>query len=127
MVPSTCPPKKIRSGQQEEGHGVLWGSPPWSRRTSSNLLVAPLSKCQHSGKTNSVQDGPTVGLQCRQGHGGTVPHYSFLVNLEGVLEPSLGLDLINSRSRECYKHEFKYLIKFENTKYNSNLGSGGVY
>ena len=30
-------------------------------------------------------------------HGGTDPHYS-LVNLLGVLEPSLGLDLIDHRS-----------------------------
>ena len=30
-------------------------------------------------------------------HGGTDPHYS-LVNLLGVLEPSLGLDLIDPRS-----------------------------
>ena len=30
-------------------------------------------------------------------HGGTNPHYS-LVNLLGVLEPSLGLDLIDPRS-----------------------------
>ena len=29
--------------------GRKWGSPPCSRRTSSNLLIAPLSKCQHPG------------------------------------------------------------------------------
>ena len=60
------------------------------------LIVAQLSKCHYPGKTNSVQEGPNVGLpfRHRQGLGGTVPHYS-LVNLQGVLKPSLGLDLID--------------------------------
>ena len=45
MVPSTCPPKKSRWTTRD----MTQGSPPWSSRTSSNLLVAPLSKCQHPG------------------------------------------------------------------------------
>ena len=52
-----------------------------------NLLIAPLSKCQHPGQTYSVQDGP------RQGHGGTVPHQS-LVCKEYLNHP-LGLTLSN--------------------------------
>ena len=53
--------------------GRTWSSPPWSRRTSSNLLVAPLSKWQHPEYTNSVKEGLNAGLPCKQGHCGTVP------------------------------------------------------
>ena len=49
--------------------GRTWSGSPCSVRTSSILLVAPcvapLSKCQHPGQTNSVQKGPNAGLPCR--------------------------------------------------------------
>ena len=79
--------------------GMTWFSPPCSRRTSSNLLA--LSKCQHSEYSNSVQNGPNVGLPCRQGHGVTVQHNS-LVNMKGVLKESLGLNPIDPWSSLCF-------------------------
>ena len=45
--------------------GRTWSSPPCSVRSSSFLLVIPLSKCQHPGQTNSVQEGPNAVLPCR--------------------------------------------------------------
>ena len=60
MVPPTCPAKKLRW----TARGRTWSSPPCSVRTSSILLFASLSKCQHSGQTNSVQEGPNAGLPC---------------------------------------------------------------
>ena len=45
--------------------GRTWGSPPFPKRTSSILLVAPLSKLPHPQQTNSVQEAPNAGLPCR--------------------------------------------------------------
>ena len=40
--------------------GRTWCSPACSVRISSILLVAPLSKCQHAGYPNSLQEGPNM-------------------------------------------------------------------
>ena len=58
LVPNTCLSKKIRW----TARGRIWSNPPCSVRSSSILLVGPLSKCQHPGQTNSVQEGPKAGL-----------------------------------------------------------------
>ena len=54
-----------------------------------------LSKCHYLGKTNSEQEGPNIGLLCRQGHGGTkkstegsrnwARHLVYIVNLPGLV------------------------------------------
>ena len=75
------PQKKSKSKKGSEfsskklrwtARGRKWSSQPCSVRTSSILLVASLSKCQHSGKTNLVQEGPNAGLLYLKEHGGTV-------------------------------------------------------
>ena len=46
-----------------------WGSPSWLWRMLSLLLVAPLSKCQHTWKMNLQKWGPLPGGQWVEGHG----------------------------------------------------------
>ena len=57
---SNCLAKKTRL----TARGRTWSSPPCSVGTSLILLDASLSKCQHSGMTNSVKEGPNAGLPC---------------------------------------------------------------
>ena len=58
MVPTTCPPKKIPTGQQAEGHGVV-----------------------HHGQGDTKQTNSVhVHCACRLGHSGTVQHF-YLVYL----------------------------------------------
>ena len=45
--------------QREEARGRTWGSPTYSVRTSSILLVAPLSR------VDKIIAGPHEGLPCR--------------------------------------------------------------
>ena len=81
------------------------------------LIVAKLSKCHYPGKTNSVQEGPNVGLPCRQGHGGTVPHY-YLVYLctyfgsAGVL-PEVLYHLCGSAPRKVVQCFWEYSCIFK--------------
>ena len=42
-----------------------WSSPLCSLRTTSILLCTLLSKYQHPGWTNSVQERPNAGLPCK--------------------------------------------------------------
>ena len=46
-----------------------WGSPSWLWRMLSLLLLAPLSKCQHTWKMNLQKWGPLPGGQWVEGHG----------------------------------------------------------
>ena len=77
MVPSTCPAKIISGGQREEG---LWVVHHIQGEHHQPYLL-------HHYRNVSIQDrqiqcriDQNLGLQCRQRHGGTVPHY-YLVNL----------------------------------------------
>ena len=69
-------------------------SPLWSMKTSI-FLVAPIPKCQLPELTNSVQEGPSAGVPCGQGHVGTVQHWSYL---KGGLKPNLMIDLVDHQS-----------------------------
>ena len=59
--------------RKDMGYSTLF-----KENTPSIFLVAPLSKCQHPGWTNSMQEGPNADLQCNVGQG-TV-QYCSLVN-----------------------------------------------
>ena len=71
MVPSTCPAKQI-SGGREEGHGVVHHVQGEHHQT---YLLHHYQNASIQGRQIQCRMDQlyTVGLPCRQGHGGTVP------------------------------------------------------
>ena len=96
MVQNGHPYLSIKKKFRWTARGRTGSSPPSSARTSAILLDAPFSKCQ--GMTRKYW-GPTT--QPTTPNHPPKPNQPLINQLE-VLEPSLGLDLIDSQSSQCY-------------------------